>query len=136
MHIIATPTQYPNRVIYGHNGPGLDKIDLTPALPGFFEIACHGGEGYVSPFLEHFETTRCTPQDLIEFIRGLPQYRGQPIRLLMCEAAKGPNSVAQQVSNAFDTGVAAPACEIYARDLTTVDGSHWCFLTPQRAPRE
>jgi hypothetical protein len=129
--IIATHTNYPNRIIYGYQGPGLDKIDRTPALPGFLEIACHGSEGIISPFINHYETIDHTPQDLIAFIRSLPQCHGQPIRLLICESAKGPNSVAQQVANAFNQAVAAPECQVYACDLTTVDGSHWCFLTPQ-----
>lgn len=129
--IIATPTKYPNRVIYGASGPGLDQVDLTPPLDGFFEIVCHGSVGRVTPFVDHFRQVERTPDDLIAFIRSLPQYRGEPLRLLICEAAAGPNSTAQQVATALSRPVVAAACQIYARDLTTVDGSHWCCLTPR-----
>jgi hypothetical protein len=134
--IIATPTKYPNRVIYGYQGPGLEQIDSTPALPGFLEIACHGGEGVVTPFVDPFEPVTRTPQDLIAFIHSLPQFHGQPIRLLICEAAKGSDSTAQRVADALGQAVAAPASPVYACDLTTADGSHWCFLTPRTIPHE
>ncbi len=131
--IAATPSRYTNRVIYGRSGPGFEQVDRTPPLAGFFEVVCHGGDGQVWPFVERCEQAPRSAADLAAFIRGLPQYQGEPIRLLICEAGAGHNSVAQQVADLLGRAVAAPCEAIWAEDLRTVSGSPFIIVIPRRA---
>lgn len=135
--LIATATNYPNRVIYGHFGRDLDQLKHAPAFDAFFEVACHGWIGTVNPFVnDQSMSEQHTAADLAAFISAQPQFYGQPIRLLICMAGAGPNSIAQQVALLLGTCVVAAAAEIYGETGATEDGSPYLFFTPPLLPRD
>jgi len=74
----------PKAIIYAARAK---KID------GYYDIVLHGDADSV-----RFHGGRLAAKDLALIVKGQPDYEGQPIRLLSCEAGKKPGGFADQFS--------------------------------------
>jgi hypothetical protein len=130
-----TPTQYSNRIILGEIDGALRQSRYAPIERGFFDVLSHGKPGHALP-LVNGEKVPLTAAELVAIIKAYPSYRGEAVRLLMCQAGTGPNSLAQQVATLLVTCVTGPDDEIFAEDLKTVTGIAHSIFWPQRALRD
>ncbi len=98
--------------------------DKIAPIEGYGDIVCHGSiDGFIVNGLDG-EVWTYTAKEAAEIIRNSKEYKGQNIRLIVCQAgAGGENSIAQQISD--ELGV-----EIMASDeIINVDSEGNIFLS-------
>src|SRR5207302_3006021 len=83
---------------------------------GYLDVVAHGSSKVVRTGGQTLDA-----KALADVIRMDPQFTGQPIRLLVCNAGKGSNSLAEQLST--ELGVAVQAPEKYL--FTRADGTYY-----------
>ena len=75
--------------------------------PGYFDVVVHGDASsfYV---LHNGSWVAVKPNTVRQYITRQPGYRGQPIRLIACEAGAAANGIAQSIANGLGKPVLAP----------------------------
>lgn len=133
------PTAFPNRFVLGYPDDIIRRAAGVPTDRVFFELLCHGskpnknGKTYAVPFVT--ASLRGEPidaQKLFDIVVTCPEYRlGQPVRLLMCWAGYGPDSLAQQLADLLGTVVLAANERISAGMFEPMNGGVWLTFTPR-----
>ncbi len=133
------PTMFKNRYILGYPDSAIQQAARCPTFPPFFELVCHGGryehgKTFASPFVKEGirEKKLLNAEQLFEIIATHPAYTfGQPVRLLICHAGYGPNSLAQQLADLLGAPVMAADTGIYVETLLPEENGHWIVFTPR-----
>ncbi len=134
------PTMFKNRYILGYPDIAIRQAVRCPTFPSFFELVCHGwgpnerGETFASPFVEERGWTYklLNAEQLFEIIATHPAYTfGQLVRLIMCDAGYGPNSLAQQLADLLGAPVLAADKSIYAATLLPKENGRWIMFMPR-----
>lgn len=112
---------------------------------GYFDVVIHG-DGRSFAVLHDGQWVKITPNSLRKYIRAQKGYRGQPIRLLSCEAGAEGAVTAQAIADGMGVHVKAPTEKIwFSQDKTTGDvelvigndpkkpSGGWADFEPKRA---
>ncbi|MCS6840370.1 MAG: hypothetical protein NZ699_09230 [Roseiflexus sp.] len=139
-NVPVLPTTFKNRFILGYPDRRIRTAMSQPAYPLFFELICHGslpdkkGETFAVPYVEE-AGSRIKPlnaEQLYEIIVTHPAYiLGQPVRLIMCYAGYGPNSLAQQLADLLGAHVLAADNLVCAYTLTPLNNGRWIMFKPR-----
>lgn len=136
----VTPSRHPNRIILGKPDRVIDHCKDRNILGGQFEVLCHGtppnaaGDTFASviPDNPDAKTIQLNAPMLAGIIRAHRAYRGQTICLLMCWAGYGANSLAQQLADLLQVGVAAPTSAIDSESfMPETPAGQWVFFRPR-----
>ncbi len=79
--------------------------------PGYFDLFVHG-DGRSFALLHDGEWVKIPPNSVRKYLRGQKGYRGQPIRLLSCEAGADGAITAQAIADGLNVHVKAPTEKI------------------------
>lgn len=135
----CTPSRFTNRMILGRPDHAINSCKDRHSLPGQLEVLCHGtapnaaGEtfAYVYPDDADADAIRLNASMLAGIIRSNRAFQGQTICLLICWAGYGKRSLAQQLADLLQVGVAAPTSEIDSDFFDpTPSGGQWLFFRP------
>ena len=86
---------------------------------GYFDVVVHG-DGKDFAVLHDGAWVKIKPNSVRKYIRGQKGYRGQPIRLLSCEAGADGAITAQAISDGMGVQVKAPTEKLWlSQDKTT-----------------
>lgn len=139
-NVPVMPTKFKNRFILGYPDSRIRTALRNPAYPPFFELICHGslpnkkGETFALPYAEEdgSQPKALNAEQLFEIIATHPAYSfGQPVRLIMCCAGYGPNSLAQQLADLLGAPVLAANDLVCAYTLLPFDNGRWILFEPR-----
>lgn len=98
---VATPA---GRAFYQRGDEMLADASQVPPEPGSYTIDMHGNATSV-----RIGTERLTADDLAALIEADPNWHGEPIRLISCNAGHEDNGFAQQLATRLGVPVTAPS---------------------------
>ncbi|NWG22428.1 MAG: hypothetical protein HXY39_19140 [Chloroflexi bacterium] len=137
--IPITPSKFANRIVLGYPDRAINSCKDRNTLESYFEVLCHGtrpnASGETFAYVLDDSTMQGSTIDaplLAAIIYSHRAYHGQPIRLLMCWAGYGENSLAQQIADLLQTSVVAcdrPIDTDYF--LPDIPEGRWLFFWPR-----
>ena len=98
----------PGPAFLGPDDAFLQNARAATPLPGYYDVAVHGSAAGVELQTASGTVTLANHRTLAKAIQGMPDYTGQPIRLISCDTGQLPNGFAQNLSNKLGVEVLAP----------------------------
>lgn len=135
-----TPCAFANRIVLGYPDSAINACKDRNTLGSYFEVLCHGtppnasGETFAYVYTDETKSEGMTLDApwLAALIYAQRAYHGQPIRLLICWAGYGENSLAQQIADLLQTSVVACDKEIDTDYFSAApSGGRWLFFWPR-----
>ena len=98
----------PGPAYLGPNDLFLQNARVANPLHGYYDVAVHGNAIGVELRTASGAARLSDHRALARLIRGMPDYRDQPIRLISCDTGQRSNGLAQNLSNKLGVEVLAP----------------------------
>jgi hypothetical protein len=98
----------PASAYFGPNDFVQQNARAATPLTGYYDVFVHGNATSVELRTATGAVRSADHRALARLIEGMPDYRGQPIRLISCDTGQLPNGFAQNLSNKLGVEVLAP----------------------------